>query len=118
LIKSATVTVMVGNMENAVEFYTRTLGLELRARYGNEFAQVEAPGAVISLHPSIEGGSKPSNSQSLSIGFAVDDLDKTITELKSKGVQFSKISDDVQVRLAFFTDLDGNPLYLSESKWQ
>jgi len=38
-------------------------------------------------------------------------------ELKAKGVQFSRTTDDAQVKLAFFTDPDGNPLYLSQNKW-
>jgi len=117
VIKQANVTVMVGDMERAVEFYAKTLGLKLKARYGNEFAQVEAPGTIIALHPTGKDGPRPDNSESLSIGFAVDDLDKAMVELKSKGVQFSRVSDDTQVRLAFFTDPDGNPLYLSQSKW-
>jgi len=32
-------------------------------------------------------------------------------------VRFLRTTDDNQVRLAFFTDADGNPLYLSQSKW-
>jgi len=117
MIKDANVTVMVSDMEKAVQFYTNTLGLKLKSRYGNEFAQVAAPGATIALHPSSHGGPRPSNSENLSIGFAVDDLEKAMVELKSKGVEFSRVSDDAQVRLAFFTDPDGNPLYLSHSKW-
>jgi lactoylglutathione lyase len=117
MIKGANVTVMVGDMKKAVRFYTGTLGLKLKAQYGDEFAQVEAPGTIIALHPANKNAPKRGNSQSLSIGFAVDDLEKTMIELKKKGVEFSRISDDVQVRLAFFTDTDGNPLYLSQSKW-
>ena len=117
MIKDANVTVMVSDMEKAVQFYTNTLGLKLKSRYGNEFAQVMAPGTTIALHPISQNGPKPGHSDAISIGFAVDDLDKAIAELKGKGVQFSRISDDTQVRLAFFTDPDGNPLYLSHSKW-
>jgi hypothetical protein len=40
-----------------------------------------------------------------------------MTELKSKRIVFSGVSNDRQVRLAFFTDPDGNPLYLSQSNW-
>jgi len=111
------VTVMVGDMKRAIKFYTDTLGLKLAANYGDQFAQVEAPGTIIALHPTSKGGPRPGNSERLSIGFAVDNLDKAMAELKSKGVQFSNVTDDAQVKLAFFTDADGNPLYLSQSKW-
>jgi hypothetical protein len=53
----------------------------------------------------------------MSIGFSVDDLDKSMGELKGKGVEFSDVKDDDQVKLAFLTDKDGTPLYLSQSKW-
>ena len=117
MISQANVTVMVADMNRAIKFYTETLGLKLKAHYGDQFAQVEAPGVIIALHPASKGGPRPGNSESLSIGFAVDNLEKAMGELKAKGVPFSKVTDDAQVRLAFFTDADGNPLYLSQSKW-
>jgi len=108
---------MVGDMKRAIKFYSDTMGLKLAAHYGDQFAQVEAPGTIIALHPASKGGPRPGNSESLSIGFAVENLDKAVAELKGKGVSFSRVADDTQVRLAFFTDPDGNPLYLSQSKW-
>jgi catechol 2,3-dioxygenase-like lactoylglutathione lyase family enzyme len=117
MIKEANVTIMVNNMERAVRFYTDALGLKLKARYDDQFAQVEAPGTIIALHPANKDGPRPGKSESLSIGFAVDNLDAAMSELKGKGVTFSKVADDTQVKLAFFTDPDGNPLYLSQSKW-
>ncbi|MDA4125902.1 MAG: VOC family protein [Thaumarchaeota archaeon] len=117
MIKQANVTVMVNSMERAVRFYTDSLGLKLKTRYGDQFAQVEAPGTIIALHPSNKDGPQPGKSESLSIGFAVDNLDAAISELKEKGIVFSRVTDDTQVRLAFFTDPDGNPLYLSQSRW-
>lgn len=117
MIQGANVTLMVNNMEKAIEFYTSTLGLKLKARYGDNFAQVEAPGTIIALHPVTEKGPKPGRSESISIGFAVNDLEKSKAELESKGVKFSKTTNDTQVRLAFFNDPDGNPLYLSQSMW-
>jgi hypothetical protein len=39
-----------------------------------------------------------------------------VSELQAKGVGFSRRSDSGAVRLAFFADPDGNPLYLSETK--
>jgi len=117
LIREANVTVMVGDMKKAVAFYTETLGLTLKARYGNEFAQVQAPGTIIALHPASKERQRPMGSTGMSIGFSVQNLEKTMSDLKSKGVQFSRVVDDRQVRLAFFTDPDGNELYLSQSKW-
>lgn len=117
MIKQANVTVIVSSMERAVQFYTDALGLKLKARYGDEFAQVEAPGTIIALHPASKNGPQPGKSESLSIGFAVDNLDAAMSELKKNGITFSRVADDAQVKLAFFADPDGNPLYLSQSKW-
>lgn len=79
--------------------------------------QVEAPGTIIALHPASSGGPRAGNSESLSIGFAVDNLEATVNALKTKGIVFSRFADDSQVKLAFFNDPDGNPFYLSQSKW-
>jgi len=117
MIKDANVTVMVSDMKKAIRFYVETLGLELKANYGDQYAQVRAPGVTIGLHPSGAAGPKPGNSESLSIGFGVESLDSAMAELKGKGVVFTRVTDDRQVKLAFFSDPDGNPLYLSESKW-
>lgn len=116
MIKEANVTVMVSDMKRSVKFYTGTLGLKLESRWGDEFAQIAAPGITIALHPVVKGG-KPGRSESLSIGFAVDDIDKAMKGLKAKGVKFSRVTDDGPVKLAFFSDPDANPLYMSESKW-
>jgi len=117
VIREANVTVMVSDMKAAIQFYTDTLGLKLKARYGDEFAQVEAPGIIIALHPKSSGLAGQSRTENLSIGFAVDSLEAEMNRLKGRGVRFSRVTDDAQVRLAFFTDPDGNPLYLSQSKW-
>jgi catechol 2,3-dioxygenase-like lactoylglutathione lyase family enzyme len=123
VFKEANVTLMVRDMERTVRFYTATLGLRLRARYGDHFAQVEAPGTIIALHPASDssggGGAKEqgAGSDRMSIGFAVSDLQATMDDLKGKGVVFTRVTDDKQVRLAFFTDPDGTPLYLSQNKW-
>jgi catechol 2,3-dioxygenase-like lactoylglutathione lyase family enzyme len=117
MIEEVNVTVIVNHMERAVKFYTEALGLRVKARYGDQFAQVEAPGTIIALHPASKDGPQAGKSESLSIGFAVDNLDMAVKEMKGKGVVFSRFADDSQVKLAFFNDPDGNPLYLSQSKW-
>ena len=122
MITGITATVFVSDMDRAVDFYTKTLGLPLTERYGNEYAGIGlGNGTAIGLHPA--GGPhspKPGSSGSIQIGFAVDrPLDDVVSDLQSRGVIFrGPIVDDVQVRLAFFGDPDGNDLYLAEvKKW-
>jgi len=117
MFRYANVTVMVSDLERAVQFYTRTLGLSLKNRYGNEFAEVEAPGLTIGLHPSIEHGPSPGRSESLSIGLGVEDLDKAMNELRNRGVQFlPNVIEDGALRIAYFTDPDNNLLYLAQMR--
>jgi catechol 2,3-dioxygenase-like lactoylglutathione lyase family enzyme len=119
MIKEANVTVMISEMERSVRFYVDTLGLKIKSRHADQFAEVECPGLTIALHPAVEGGPKPGNSGSLSVGFGVEDIDDAMTKLKGKGVAFGRVSNDGPVKLAFFKDHDGNPLYLSQTqKWR
>jgi len=112
-IQSANVTVMVTDMDTAIKFYTDTLGLKLKNRFGDHWADIEGPGIDIGLHPTDKDINRADN---LQIGLKVPDLDQAIIELEQKGVQF-KIKNDDQVRLAFFTDPDNNTLYLAQPQW-
>jgi catechol 2,3-dioxygenase-like lactoylglutathione lyase family enzyme len=114
MIKDSNVTVIVSDMKKAIHFYVETLGLELKANYGDQYAEIHAPGVMIGLHPASTAGPKPGKSESLSIGFVVENLNSAMSELKSKGVSFSRVVEDRPTKLAFFADPDGNPLYLSE----
>jgi catechol 2,3-dioxygenase-like lactoylglutathione lyase family enzyme len=113
-IKEANVTVMVTDMKRSIRFYIEVLGLELKANYGDQYAQVASPGVMIGLHPVTKEDSQP-KSGSISVGFGVDSLADAVADLKAKGVTFSRTVEDRPTKLAFFTDPDGNPLYLSET---
>ena len=103
---------MVSDLNLAVHFYTETLGLKLKNRFGDEWAEVEAPGLTIGLHPAGEHGPKPGKSESLSIGLNVENLETAMAELKDKGVNFSPhIIEDGMLRISFFSDPDKNPFY-------
>jgi len=118
MIKEANVTLIVSDMERAVQFYVDKLGLKLKARYGNEFAQVQCPGLTVALHPSNER-LRTGKSESMSVGFGVEDLGEAIQALRSKGIVFRRIVDDGPVKLAHFKDPDGNPLYLAQvQRWE
>jgi len=122
MIQGITATVYVSDMDRAVDFYTKTLGLPLAGRWGDEYAGIDlGKGIAIGLHPVRSPHSPPPGSAgSIQIGFAVDrPLEDVVQDLQSRGVIFrGPIVDDVQVRLAFFGDPDGNALYLAEvKKW-
>ena len=57
-IKTANVTIMVKDMDKSIDFYTKGLGLELKQRWNNHYAQVSSPGVVIGLHPAKESNNE------------------------------------------------------------
>lgn len=119
LYKNGNVTVMVSDLSKAVQFYVETLELKLQYEVPGHWAQIEAPGLTIGLHPANEHGSKPGKSESLSIGLEVQNLSAVITTLQERNVVFAPIMEDKATRIAYFGDPDGNPLYLIEVKsWE
>ena|ERR1700752_4089416 len=111
--KGANVTLMISDMDKAIGFYNEVLGLKLKSRYGNNWAELEGPGITIALHPKNKGVKTGNNMQ---IGLSVGDIQSVVKELESKGVQF-ELNQDTKVKLASFTDPDGNILYLAQAEW-
>lgn len=116
MYKNGNVTVMVTDLKKAIEFYVETLGLKLQFEVEGQFAQVEAPGLTIGLHPGRRQGSWSDNGPMLSIGFEPLDFDSAFMALQSRGVEFHGIMDETETKIAPFSDPDGNPLYLIEVK--
>jgi catechol 2,3-dioxygenase-like lactoylglutathione lyase family enzyme len=117
MFQQCNVTVMVTDMERSIQFYTQALGLPLGFRAGNEWAQIEAPGLTIGLHPAREHPSavEAAQHQGMSLGFGVQDLAATITELRQRGVVLPDPPTDAgRDRIVNFADPDGTPLYLIE----
>jgi len=116
MFKTAMMTIMVSDLKRAVAFYAETLGCERGPQYGEHFAEIKAPGVSIGLHP---GGKRPAieHGRHVSLGLRVDDLDAAVKQLEARGVRFTPAPEDRGSRLAYFTDPDGNPLYLIELKW-
>ncbi|MGO9933759.1 MAG: VOC family protein [Steroidobacteraceae bacterium] len=112
------VTLMVPDIDASVRFYTETLGLRLKTRYGNEFAVIEAPGLTIGLHP-LPSAQAPA-AHSMSIGLGVESLEATMKELSARGVRFiGAIVEDPPIRVVYFAGPGGTPLYLCEqSEWR
>lgn len=122
MLRGGMTTIYVTDMDRAVDFYTNTLGLAMIYRAGNEWCGVDAgDGLKIGLHPASPRGPRPGSNGGTIAGFNVTaPIDDAVASLRAKGVPFQgPIVDDANgsVRLAFFSDPDGNDLYLCESKW-
>ena len=113
MIKQGLITIMVADMGKAKLFYTQILGMEVKEEYGEDWISLEGYGIRIGLHPSL---AKVEIKGNLSIGFDVIDLDKEIENLQKKGIS-CRVRDEGFLRLAFFNDPDGTPLYFAENAY-
>ncbi|MDQ6755061.1 MAG: VOC family protein [Actinomycetota bacterium] len=104
-------------MDRSVLFYTETLGLRLDFRAGNHWASIDAgEGMVLGLHPAGARSPVPGTSGSICVGLGIDEpIDRVISTLEGRDVVFQgPMADGGGLKLAFFTDPDGNELYLAE----
>jgi catechol 2,3-dioxygenase-like lactoylglutathione lyase family enzyme len=117
-------TIFVSDVEKAVRFYTETLGLRVLYQAGPHFAMIDAGnGMQIGLHPPAKNAGAPGTRGSIQVALNVTQpIEEVVRELQGRGVKFDTrisgepIVDDEAVKLAFFTDPDGNDLYLCEVK--
>src|SRR5271167_1989398 len=105
-IKKAYVTIMVENLEKAVDFYNGLLGLYEDLRFGDSWAELTTKGLTLGLHPKKPGAHPAPQHNHISIGFEVEDIRKTAKELEAKGIRFHFQENEVNI-LAFFQDPDG-----------
>jgi catechol 2,3-dioxygenase-like lactoylglutathione lyase family enzyme len=118
VIRGGNATVYVSDMQRAVEFYHDTLGLHLVFRAGDHWAELDAGGGFhLGLHPASARGPGPGTAGGITVGLAVNEpIVEVVEKLTSRGVSFQgPVRDDGGIRLAFFTDPDGNQLYLAET---
>lgn len=117
MFKSGFVTVVVDDLKQAEQFYVETLGLRVQFQVEGHLVQVEAPGLTIQLlHPREGQDSYSGKSGNVHIGLEVQELESAIHLLKSRGVAFQPVMEEEATRLVYFSDPEGNPLYLIELK--
>lgn len=99
------------DMDGAVGFYRDVLGLDLRTRAGEDWAEFQAGGTTVALHGTREAHAPPQ--AGATIVFEVDDLDATIRALRDRGVVFEgTVAEAPTGRFASFRDPDGNLLQI------
>lgn len=119
MISGGNATIYVADMDRSVAFYTEALGLRLDFRAGNHWASIDAGGGFqLGLHPASEHRPAPGTAGGVSVGLAVDEpLEQVVSTLERHGVVIrGPIVDQGMLKLAFFTDPDGNEFYLAETK--
>ena len=118
MLRDGHVMIMVKDLERAIGFYTTQLGLSLKLHVPGKWAEVQGADLTIGLHGSDGHGASPTpggKGGGVSIGFTVDRLDTAMPALQERGVEFAPgVVGDGPVKLAYFKDPDGTPLYLCE----
>lgn len=109
---SCRLNLMISDMDRSIAFYCEVLGMKLINRYGNHYAEVQAPDLLIGLHPKSDQTHYGNN---ISIGIGVKAFDETMAELQKQGIQ-CRLENDGWIRLAYFEDPDNNLLFLAENK--
>src|SRR6185369_5198614 len=113
-IKQSNVTINVKDMDRSVSFY-QSIGFSIKNRWGNFYAQLEAPGIVIGLHPA-SNGNLVGNSGNVSIGFTTDNIEETRYSLQQLSIATTERSEEGG-QFLHFNDPDGTALYFIKSKW-
>lgn len=117
-------SVLVSDQDRALDFYTKVLGLELRAENptpgGPRFLAVGVNGDdfQLILWPGTPGEAEPvSGRPPASITIETDDCRKTFEELTSRGVEFdSDVLEFPWGYVAQFQDPDGNRLQIRQGR--
>jgi predicted enzyme related to lactoylglutathione lyase len=101
----------VTDLDRAVAFYTRVLGLVLTSR--DVVARLDLDGVLVELVPTADG--RPTGGAgNARLTLAVDDLEAEVASLRERGVEVTSPRAVANGWLATFRDPDGNELVL----WQ
>ncbi|MCB0834459.1 MAG: VOC family protein [Bacteroidetes bacterium] len=111
MIKDSNVTINVTDMDKSISFY-KSIGLTEKARWGNHYAQLTAPGLVIGLHPS---QNLPGGSGNVSIGFTADNFEEVKSSLQKVSIQVTERQEEGG-HFLHFTDPDGTAVYFIKPK--
>ena len=94
-------------------FY-ESIGLTLKKRWGNFYAQMVTVGVEIGLHPN-EKSNSIKGSGNLSIGFTIDNFEEAKSFLQNVGIEEIDRSE-VGGQFLHFSDPDGTALYFIKPK--
>jgi catechol 2,3-dioxygenase-like lactoylglutathione lyase family enzyme len=127
MITGGNATVYVSSMDDAVRFYTRSLGLKLTNRFGNHWATIETgpsywttdkvgAGLVLGLHPASAKHPAPGTVGAVGFGFETyEPIEDAVARLAQQGVRVtSEIIRFEAGNSVGFEDPDGTPTYLHE----
>ncbi|HAF14316.1 MAG TPA: hypothetical protein DCK99_11590 [Blastocatellia bacterium] len=115
--------VVVSDMDRSVSFYRDPLGIPMKFQ-SPDWTEFLTGTTTLALHgggvaaKAPPAGDPTKQAGSCSIGFNVDDVDKTYEELKAKGIRFvmpPTQREDEGIRLAVCIDPDGLPIAFAQA---
>jgi catechol 2,3-dioxygenase-like lactoylglutathione lyase family enzyme len=113
-IEESNVTINVRDLDKSVSFY-QSIGLTVKNRWSNDYAQLAAPGLLIGLHPTSEKY-LVENSGNISIGFSSADFEEAKSFLQNLGIEYT-VREEEGGQFLHFKDPDGTSLYIIKPKW-
>ena len=112
-MRLATVYDCVQDLDRALQFYTDVLGLPLKHRFGDRWAEVEAGSVTIGLHP-VEEGEQVQGEGGGTASFTVENIETLAAQLREKGASVGEIRNPPRGKFMMVTDPDGNQLHFIE----
>jgi catechol 2,3-dioxygenase-like lactoylglutathione lyase family enzyme len=113
-IKDSNITINVKDLDKSISFY-ESIGLTIKNRWGNHYAQLIAPGIAIGLHPTSDNN-LAGNSGNVSIGFTTDDFEEVKSSLQKLSIRTTDRQEEGG-QFLHFSDPDGTALYFIKPKW-
>ena len=113
-IKEANITLNVKDLDKSISFY-ESIGLTVKNRWANYYAQLAAPCIVIGLHPTSDTN-LTGNSGNASIGFTLENFEKAKSSLKELSIHTTDRQEEGG-QFLHFNEPDGNALYFIKPKW-
>ena len=113
-IKESNITINVKDMDKSISFY-ESIGLTVKNRWGDYYAQLTAPGLVIGLHPTTDTN-LTGGSGNVSIGFTTDTFEETKSALQELSIETTDRQEEGG-QFLHFNDPDGTALYFIKPKW-
>lgn len=103
----------VRDVEKSAVFYRDIIGLEIIGEINSEWTELNAGGCNIALHRSSGASSKKGDS-GVKIVFATTDVEKSKSEIESKGLKMGKIITYENIKFSDGCDPDGNKFQFSD----
>jgi catechol 2,3-dioxygenase-like lactoylglutathione lyase family enzyme len=113
-IKEANITINVKDLDQSISFY-ESIGLILKNRWGNYYAQLTAATMLIGLHPT-SNAQLLDNSGNISIGFTTNDFEEVKALLEKLAIPTTARKEEGG-QFLHFKDPDGTALYFINPKW-